>query len=148
MAAAAKAIGRRKILASLDANSDESAFRELDFVVPVVPDEPEIAVARWHSFRFVEKVTEKVADTAAAIIIAWFEEYWQDFENSSGTLPFAGGCFLERRDGKVDATLDLKMWTPWGHFDAQWIRSYASIIRRIHEEVQPLLWSEAGLVRQ
>lgn len=148
--AAARALGRRKLLVSLDANSDESAFRSLDFVVPVVADEPksEIAVARWHSFRFVEEATEKVADTAAGVIVRWFEDYWQAFERDSGSLPFDDGCLIARRDGQVDATLDLKLWTPWGHYDANWVRSYASLIRRVHEDVQPLLWSEAGLMRQ
>ena len=147
--AAAKALGRRRILVALDASSDEDAFRALEFVVPRAVAEPEAkpAVARWHSFRFIDEVTENVADNAAGMIVKWFEDHWQDFESGSGSLPFVGDCLIERRDGRREATLDLKMWTPWGHFDADWVRKYASLIRRVHDDVQPLLWSEAGLMR-
>lgn len=146
--AACKVLGRTTIQVSLDANSDADAFEELKFVRRIVVEEPEptSAVQRWHSFRFVDILSEESAKLASRLVLDFFESYWSDFATETGSRPFDGPVLLDQALGAFDPTLDLKIWTPWASYDSQWIRQYSSLIRKVHDEVQPLRWSEAGIM--
>lgn len=147
--AACRALGRSQLVVWLDVASNHEAFNRLGVAMPIEGEErvPAPAERRWHMLRFVEPFSDGAADRATDIMVDWFEAHWSHFEHERGSRPFAGPVLLDRRLGSLDPTVDLQIWTPWSHYDAAWLREYVGAVRRIHDEVQPLRWSNAGIMR-
>lgn len=105
------------------------------------------AVEDWHLFRFEEELVEGAEHEVERAVSHFFSNLWSDPAYSVGRALFSEPVVLDRRLSADRESLDLKVWTPWRHSDAQWLRMYAVLIRSISDEIQTVRWSNAGLFR-